>query len=77
MELDEGYMLKLNIYDLNLYPAEVFDSDYKVNMILLRTKMLAVDGVVMGAIDAIFDNGASIEAFLEKTPLCFLNITKA
>ena len=39
--------------------------------------MNIVDGVVMGFIDAMFENGTSIQDFIEKTPLCFINMTKA
>ena len=77
LELYEDYILKLNIEDLTLYPAYIFDTEYKINMVFLRTKMTIVDGVVMGFIDAIFENGTSIQDFVEKTPLCFINMTKA
>ena len=60
LELYEDYLLRLDIYDLNLYPAYVFDTEYKVNMVFLRGKMNIVDGVVMGFIDAMFENGTSI-----------------
>ena len=77
LALYEDYLFKLDIYDLNLYPAYVFDTEYKVNMVFLRGKMNIVDGVVMGFIDAMFENGTSIQDFIEKTPLCFINMTKA
>ena len=70
-------MLFLNVTDLNLYPSQVIDTDYKVNMFFLRTKMTVVDGIVMGAIETFLEHGKDIESFVEKTPLCYVNLTSA
>ena len=70
-------MLFLNVSDLTLYPSQVLDTEYKVNMFFLRTKMNIVDGIVMGAIDTFLEHGKDIESFVEKTPLCYVNLTSA
>ena len=44
-------------------------------MIFLRGKMTIIDGVVMGAVDTLFEHGKDIENIVAKTPLCFINLT--